>query len=294
MNYILHLTGFFLKVSEDSRLNPTHISLYMAIFQFWNLERFRNPVSISRQELMRISKICAKATYHKCIKDLHNFGYIRYLPSYNPFKGSLVHLFDFQTSNEQDFPRRRTNIETSIEQVVAPYINTINLTNQNEDETESTPKNEIVVKVSKHKAKVIEVNGEKVNPTKEKIFIETERLAKPDFHNRTASEARLLSEVEALPAAKQKEAMPPMEEEVRAYFRSQGSTEVEGQKFHNYFQSNGWRVGGKSPMLDWQAAARNWMLNAPAFSQQKTTAVKPPLQPNKLNAPTSKNYSEPL
>jgi hypothetical protein len=280
MNYIRHLTGFFQKVSEDSRLNPTHISLYMAIFQFWNIEHFRNPVSISRQELMRISKICAKATYHKCIKDLHNFGYIRYQPSYNPFKGSLVHLFDFQTGNEQDFPRRHTGIETSIEQAVAPYINSINLSNQNENgENNSTPKNEIVVKVSKHRAKVIEVNGEKINPTKENFSAGKERLAKPDFHNRTASEA--------LPA------VPPTAEEVRAYFLSEGSTEVEGQKFHNYFQSNGWKVGGKSPMLDWQAAARNWILNAATFSQSKP-ATNQTLQPNNLSTTTNKNYSEPL
>ncbi len=278
MNYIRHLTGFFLKVSEDSRLNPTHISLYMAIFQFWNIERFRNPVSISRQELMRISKICAKATYHKCIKDLHNFGYIRYQPSYNPFKGSLVHLFDFQTGSEQDFPRRHTNIETSIEQAVAPYINSINLSNQN-GKTDSTPKNEIVVKVSKHKAKVIEVNGEKINPQTGKLSTGKERLEKPDIHNRTASEA--------LPA------VTPTTEEVRAYFLDEGSTEIEGKKFHNYFQSNGWKVGGKSPMLDWQAAARNWMLNAAAFNQSKPT-VNQPLQPNNLTATTNKNYSEPL
>ena len=251
MNYIRHLTGFFLRVSEDSRLNPTHISLYMAIFQFWNLERFRNPVSISRQELMRISKICAKATYHKCIRDLHNFGYIRYQPSYNPFKGSLVHLFDFQTGGEQDFPRRHANIETSIEQAVAPYIKDINPSNQNGNKTESKQKNEIVVKVSKNRAKVVELNGEKVTR------------------------------------------MPPTAKAVCAYFRSQGSTEVEGQKFHNYFQSNGWKVGGKSPMLDWQAAARNWILNAATFSQSKQPATQP-LHPNNLNATTNKNYSEPL
>ena len=36
MNYIKHLTGFFEKVGADFDLNPTHISLYMAIFQLWN------------------------------------------------------------------------------------------------------------------------------------------------------------------------------------------------------------------------------------------------------------------
>ncbi len=80
MNYIKHLTGFFEKV---------------AIFQFWNCNRFKNPISINRDEVMRISKISSKATYHKCLKNLHSLGYINYEPSYNPFKGSHVILFNF-------------------------------------------------------------------------------------------------------------------------------------------------------------------------------------------------------
>lgn len=95
MNYIKHLTGFYEKVAQDNTLNPTHISLYLALFQFWNFNRFRNPVSISRDEVMRISKIHSKATYHKCLKNLHSSGYIDYQPSYNPFKGSQVFMLDF-------------------------------------------------------------------------------------------------------------------------------------------------------------------------------------------------------
>ena len=33
----------------------------------------------------------------------------------------------------------------------------------------------------------------------------------------------------------------------------------EAQKFHDHFTSNGWLVSGKTPMADWQAAARNWL-----------------------------------
>ena len=99
MNYIKHLTGFFEKVSTDYDLNPTHISLYMAIFQLWNQNRFQNPISISRDELMRISKISSTATYHKCIKELQERQYVEYNPSFNPFKGSTLNVIslDFYT-----------------------------------------------------------------------------------------------------------------------------------------------------------------------------------------------------
>jgi len=30
------------------------------------------------------------------------------------------------------------------------------------------------------------------------------------------------------------------------------------EEFFNHFQSNGWKVGGRAPMKDWNAAARNW------------------------------------
>ena len=148
MNYIKHLTGFFEKVATDRNLNPTHVSLYMSLFQFWNCNRFKNPISISRDEIMRISKISSKATYHKCLKALHAQGYINYEPSYNPFKGSHVFLFNFSndlkplpkstSSNfkpvgEQVVNKSYTSSETSPkqvdEQVLVPYINNTNITN---------------------------------------------------------------------------------------------------------------------------------------------------------------------
>ena len=265
MNYILQLSGFFQRVADDNRLNPTHVSLYMAIFQFWNAGRFQNPVSISRQELMRISKISAKATYHKCIKDLHSFGYIQYLPSFNPFKGSLVYLFDMQSGTRLILTSDRTNSETSIEQALVPYINNINSINANIENESTQSKNDIVLKVSKNRVKVVEVNGEKMQPENKKAKIKTRVLV-----------------------------TPPEIASVRSYFKEQNSSEIESEKFYNYFQSNGWKVGGKTPMQDWQAAARNWMLNAPAFAKtQKVLATAQPT-PGQLNTTTSKNYAEPL
>ena len=41
---------------------------------------------------MEIAKIGGLATYHKHIKDLQEFGYILYYPSYNPSICTKVHL----------------------------------------------------------------------------------------------------------------------------------------------------------------------------------------------------------
>ena len=102
MNYIKHhLTGFFDRIIQDENLNPTHISLYITLFQYWNINHFQNPISITREEVMRISKICSTATYHKCIRELNEKGYIKYEPSFNPFKGSMVILFNFSEEQNQ-------------------------------------------------------------------------------------------------------------------------------------------------------------------------------------------------
>ena len=56
MNYIKHLTGFFNKINNENTINPTHISLYLSLFQCWNVNRFKNPTGISREEIMKASK----------------------------------------------------------------------------------------------------------------------------------------------------------------------------------------------------------------------------------------------
>jgi len=102
VNYIKLLAGFFEKVSEDDRLNPSHVSMYVSLFQMWNANRFVSPISISRSLVMKVCKISSNATYHKCIKELHQVGYLTYSPSYNPYKGSLVFLFDFYPEKEEE------------------------------------------------------------------------------------------------------------------------------------------------------------------------------------------------
>lgn len=275
MNYIKHLTGFFEKVAIDKTLNPTHVSLYIALFQFWNCNRFKNPISINRDEVMRISKISSKATYHKCLKNLHSLGYINYEPSYNPFKGSHVILFNFSDDlkpapkserkpknellfeqvNEQALNKSCTSSETGTEQALVPSINYINNTNilndKNVSNMEKQPKN-------------------------------FEEINNSDLRNENSKEEKS--------SAKKEEKLKPEIEEVKTYFQENNFPEQEAQKFFNYFKSVGWLVGGKTPMVDWQAAAQNWIINAPKFisNAEQTNRAK------QLNTTTDKDYSEPL
>ncbi len=86
------LMAFYVAILNDKGITTSHISLYMALFKCWNLNNNKNPVSINRQEVMQIAKINGQATYHKCIKDLSDYGYISYIPSFKRNQGSKVYI----------------------------------------------------------------------------------------------------------------------------------------------------------------------------------------------------------
>jgi hypothetical protein len=218
VNYILHLKGVFIQFSKDNRLNPTHISLYLALFQIWNNNRFLEEFYINREEVMSFSKIGSKSTYHKCIKELNHWKYIIYYPSHNPFKGSKIKMFNFETSSKQ---------------VVDSY----------------SPKNgQALVSINKH----IQTN---------------KNINKLD--------------------------QPKSEKEVIDFFKKENWPIIEAQKFFNHYQGIGWKVGGKTKIVNWQSTARNWMLKA---EEMKTEKKQNAVSQNQDNLKTSKNknYNEPL
>ncbi|TRX20700.1 hypothetical protein FNW25_16370 [Flavobacterium franklandianum] len=87
----------------------------------------------------------------------------------------------------------------------------------------------------------------------------------------------------------------PSLEMILEYFSFKESSQIEANKFFNYYSSIGWLIGGKTKMKDWQAAARNWMLNTAKFAAntQKSDYNAQP-KPMHLHTATQKNYDEPL
>ena len=50
-------------------------------------------------------------------------------------------------------------------------------------------------------------------------------------------------------------------------FNDGGSNELEAQKFFDYYESNGWKQGKGKPIINWKAAARNWIRRAQEFNK---------------------------
>lgn len=63
---------------------------------------------------------------------------------------------------------------------------------------------------------------------------------------------------------------PPSREEVEAFAKAECLGKVNLDKFFDYYNANGWKVG-KNPMQDWKAVLRNWNRNEKDNVKQKFT-----------------------
>ena len=74
---------FYQKVCADNRISPTHISLYFALVHEAGL-LFGIPFFLRRSVVAQLSKIYSPVTMNRCLKELHDYRYIGYRPSFKP------------------------------------------------------------------------------------------------------------------------------------------------------------------------------------------------------------------
>ncbi len=87
---------------------------------------------------------------------------------------------------------------------------------------------------------------------KSKCF--SEKAKKADNDNEYDND---LKKENTIDGVKEKRFAPPTLENVREYCREMGYTNVDAERFIDFYTSNGWMVG-KNRMKDWKAAVRNW------------------------------------
>lgn len=94
MDRLCYLSDFFKAIGTDPRISITHIGVYAALLQYRTEKGFTNPIQVFSHEIMSIAKLSSAITYHKCVKELSNYGYIRYEPSFNRTKGSKIYFVE--------------------------------------------------------------------------------------------------------------------------------------------------------------------------------------------------------
>lgn len=75
------LTSFMEKIKGDRRIGSTHIGLFTAAVHYSTTAGGINPIKAYSREIMSLAKISALRTYCRCLKELDEYGYIKYFPS---------------------------------------------------------------------------------------------------------------------------------------------------------------------------------------------------------------------
>lgn len=277
VNYIQHLTQVYIRIAGDDRLTSNHVSIYMALFQLWNTEHFPKSFIIMRQEVMQLSKVTSKSNYHRCLKQLNDFGYITYEPSHNAMVGSRVSIMVIlrpKMTKKHSPNRGQLNSQLNGQQNRQQEEQLIGQVHEQPTELLRGQQNEPLY--NKH------INNKKLNKRLNFISAENEFSA----NQSEKKNEKIVSKSEKKEGVLVSKFTPPNLEEVTSYFREKSALEIEAQKFFNYFESNGWKIGGRSPMKKWKAAANNWILNAEKYN--------PKAKQSNLHLNQDKDYDIPL
>ncbi|WP_194975868.1 hypothetical protein [Aquiflexum lacus] len=86
------IDGFIKSIRNDPRICISHIGLFTVLYHQQVEYGGQAPFPINREEIMEASKISSTATYFKILNQLADFGYIRYMPTYNRMKNSTVQI----------------------------------------------------------------------------------------------------------------------------------------------------------------------------------------------------------
>lgn len=303
MNYIHHLTNFYACIEHDTSLTPCHISLYMALFQYWNLHRFQDAIPIYRENLMRLSRIGSKNTYHKCLKELHQAHYIKCHPPSSKFQPIKITMLPLDQKEKKgaiklslfSIPEKSpARIKTETHQntkTSSPKTNTVSVPNLTEPclyfDTAQVPNlteiglhfdTDTVPKVGRN----IKLNYKHINSvcnTPTKILKKNKKNIAP------------INDLARVPKTVQEQINQPSITEIENFFHQSNYPPEEAKKFYYYNQSKNWLLQKNIPITNWQAAANKWILNIKNFTHNQNT------QHNDLSSnstETDKNYTEPL
>ncbi len=91
MNTSEILGRFFQSIEKDGRISITHIGVYAALLQFWRQNGFPTPMFAFSKQVQEIAKV-SRFTFQKCVRDLSEYGYIKYKPSFKRNRGSEINL----------------------------------------------------------------------------------------------------------------------------------------------------------------------------------------------------------
>jgi len=278
VNYIKHMNAAIGRIADDERCTASHASLYHALFYCWNRNRFSDPLFVYRDQLQRISHVASTKVYYQCLRDLESWGYIRYIPSQSVTRPTKIHMIHFGQENTDNSTGYTTDDTTNDSTDDATNNTTHDSTSDTTDNITDTLAGPPYINI---------INNKNITNKLNSINAYEQAHANSDLLNgKYRNTGNRKGNGKAGKGAEQP-GKPENLDQVISYFEEKKSTGAEAEKFHNYFESVGWRVGGRSIMKDWRAAARNWIANSPNYVKHHHAKFEPQLT-------GEKNYAEPL
>lgn len=272
MNFFTQLIAFYEVIVVDLRLKHFHISLYMAILYIWNKNRMSNIIILQRDIALSYSKIGSNHTYYAGLKNLHEWGYIEYFPRQFGEKYTKIRLIIFEFS-ETDFKELDEKYGAFMHQYSADMhsydADMHRLLHQYGALMHSISADMHPYSAYLHQRECISASLYKVL----KFIKEKESIVKNNMYNPT--QKNLFNSFDDISESKIDELqkqnfIKPTSENVIAFFISLSSEKSSAEKFYNYYASTGWRNKNNIPIVDWQSAAKNWILNDKSNQSNKT------------------------
>ncbi|PZX51501.1 hypothetical protein LV84_03658 [Algoriphagus ratkowskyi] len=96
------LEEFMAGIEQDPRICLSHIGVFSVLLHSREEHGGVEPFPIHREQIMKTAKISSTATYFKIIRQLHEYGYIFYQPTFNRMSQSKVGISrNVQTDNHK-------------------------------------------------------------------------------------------------------------------------------------------------------------------------------------------------
>ncbi len=76
---------FFDTIVEDPRIGASHIVIYLTLLHIWQEKGCPQTLEVAAYEILRFAKLRKRDTYLLRVRDLRDFGYLKYTPAENEY-----------------------------------------------------------------------------------------------------------------------------------------------------------------------------------------------------------------
>ena len=86
----MQINDFFDTISVDPRIGTSHIAIYLALVHVWELKNRPETFEVTTYEMMKLVKCRKRDTYLLRLRDLADFGYIKYTTAENEHVPAVI------------------------------------------------------------------------------------------------------------------------------------------------------------------------------------------------------------